>query len=188
MKNLAEHITQAVSILQQGKTILYPTDTIWGIGCDATNAVAVEKIFDIKQRPKEKSLIILVDSVEMLERYVTISAETAALVASFQVPTTVIYPQPEGLAMNAINQDNTIAIRIVKQVFCQQLIQQFGKPIISSSANISGEKNPIYFDDISEAIKRKVDFITDKEYDTSSYKNSSKLIKMNPDNSIQYLR
>ena len=124
----------------------------------------------------------------MLKRYVTLSDETATLIRSFELPTTVIYANPLNLAKNAINADNTIAIRIVNHKFCQKLIQQFGKPIISTSANISGEKNPVSFEDISETIKNKVDFIVDEKYDTSVYKYPSKLIKMNADNSIEYLR
>jgi L-threonylcarbamoyladenylate synthase len=181
-------IKEIATILTAGKTILYPTDTIWGIGCDATNETAVEKIFDIKNRPKEKSLIVLVDSIEMLKKYITITKETEALISSFELPTTVIYSNPIGLAKNVINNDNTIAIRIVNHDFCRQLIQQFGNPIVSTSANISGEKNPVSFEDISTAIKNKVDFIADKKFDTSVYKFPSKLIKISADNSIQYLR
>ncbi len=188
VKNLNEHIADVVFILQQGKTILYPTDTIWGIGCDATNDASVEKVFDIKSRPKEKSLIVLVDSVEMLKKYVTVTPETQSLLASFELPTTVIYSNPKGLAANAVNADNTIAIRIVNHVFCQQVIHQFGKPIISTSANISDEKNPVSFEDISATIKNRTDFIVDEKYDTSVYKYPSKLIKINADNSIDYLR
>ena len=181
-------IKEIATILTAGKTILYPTDTIWGIGCDATNETAVEKIFDIKNRPKEKSLIVLVDSIEMLKKYITITKETEALISPFELPTTVIYSNPTGLAKNVINNDNTIAIRIVNHDFCRQFIQQFGNPIVSTSANISGEKNPVSFEDISTAIKNKVDFIADKKFDTSVYKFPSKLIKISADNSIQYLR
>ncbi|MFN8297038.1 MAG: L-threonylcarbamoyladenylate synthase [Chitinophagales bacterium] len=185
---MQSEIQKALNCLEEGKTILYPTDTIWGIGCDATNESAVDKIFQIKQRPKEKSLIILVDSVEMLKKYVSLSNETASLITSFELPTTVIYSNPEGLARNAVNNDNTIAIRIVNHKFCQKLIQLFGKPIISTSANISGDKNPVSFEDISEKIKSEVDFIVDNKYDTSVYKFPSKLIRINADNSLEYLR
>jgi L-threonylcarbamoyladenylate synthase len=181
-------IQKAVNCLVEGKTILYPTDTIWGIGCDATNEDATDKIFQIKQRPKEKSLIVLVDSIEMLRNYVSLSDETASLITSFELPTTVIYSNPEGLAKNAVNSDNTIAVRIVNHKFCQKLIQLFGKPIISTSANISGDKNPVSFEDISEKIKTEVDFIVDTKYDTSVYKFPSKLIRIKANNSIEYLR
>lgn len=188
MKNLSEHIADAVFILRQGKTILYPTDTIWGIGCDATNEAAVEEIFKIKGRLKEKSLIVLVDSVEMLKKYVDIDSNIASLISSFELPTTVIYSNPKGLAGNAVNKNNTIAVRIVKHDFCRQLIRQFGKPIISTSANISGVENPVHFEDISSVINNKVDFIVDEIYDTSTYKFPSKIVKINTDNSIEYFR
>lgn len=188
MKDSVAYNTKIVSLLHEGNTMLYPTDTIWGIGCDATNETAVEKIFDIKNRPKEKSLIVLVDSVEMLKEYVTVTPEIASLLATFELPTTVIYSNPKGLAANVVNADNTVAIRIVNHDFCRQLIQQFGKPIVSTSANVSGEKNPVSFQDISEIIKNRVDFIVDEKYDTSVYKNPSKLIKINADSSIEYLR
>lgn len=182
------YIHQTIKLLQYGKTILYPTDTIYGIGCDATNAKAVEKVFEIKKRRKEKSLIVLVKDIEMLKQFVVINNEIEKLIKSFEVPTTVIYSNPIGLAQNAVNADNTIAIRIPNQVFCQALITAFGKPIISTSANISGEKSPILFDDIATEIKNKVDFIVDEKYDTSTYKQPSKLLKINPDCSIEYLR
>jgi L-threonylcarbamoyladenylate synthase len=104
------------------------------------------------------------------------------------LPTTVIYSNPTGLAANVLNNDKSIAIRIVNHAFCRRLIRYFGKPIVSTSANISGEKNPVSFDEISDQIKNKVDFIVDEKYDTSVYKFPSKLIKINADNSIDYLR
>ncbi len=181
-------IQEAVASLISGKIILYPTDTIWGIGCDATNESAVEKIFDIKNRPREKSLIVLVDSVKMLKEFVTITPEMESLLASFQEPVTVIYPHPKGFAANVVNADDTIAIRIANHDFCRQLIRQFGKPVVSTSANISGEKSPLSFEDISVCVKDKVDYMVDKQYDTSKYKNPSKLMKLHPDNSMEYLR
>lgn len=187
-KNLDYHLIRSINHLIDGHVLLYPTDTIWGLGCDATNEKAVDKIFDIKQRPKEKSLIILVDSIETLEKHVNVTNEIESLLFSLKVPTTIIYPNPLGLAKNAINEDNTVAIRLVKHKFCQQLIHEFGKPIISTSANISGEKTPLEFGQIAAEIKEKVDFIVERKYDTSTYKSPSKLIKINADNSIEYLR
>lgn len=187
-KNLDYHLIRCINHLIDGHTILYPTDTIWGLGCDATNADAVDKIFEIKQRPKEKSLIVLVDSIETLERYVNVTDKIESLIFSFKEPTTIIYPNPLGLAKNAINDDDTVAIRLVKHKFCQQLIKEFGKPIISTSANISGEKTPSQFGQISTEIKEKVDFIVERKYDTSTYHQASRLIKINKDNSVEYLR
>lgn len=188
MKNLQTSIEEVEVLLRQGKTILYPTDTIYGIGCDATNESAVEKVFEIKNRPKEKSLIVLVSNIDMLKEYVDINNDTEQLISSFEVPTTVIYSNPKHLAKNAVNMDNTIAIRIPKHEFCQALIKAIGKPIVSTSANLSGEKNPISFAEISAEIRNKVDIVIDERYDTSTCKQPSKLIKINADNSIEYLR
>ena len=181
-------IQETISHLNKGNVILYPTDTIWGLGCDATNEDAIEKIFSIKQRSKEKNLIVLVDSVEMLHQYVDVSKEIEHLILSLQMPTTVIYDNPKDLPRKIISDVNTIAVRITSHEFCKKLIAQFGKPIISTSANISGEAHPVNFEDISEEIKNKVDFIVSKEYDTSIHKYPSRLIKILPDNTIDYLR
>lgn len=187
-KNLDSHLIRCINHLIEGHVLLYPTDTIWGLGCDATNTEAVDKIFEIKQRPKEKSLIVLVDSIEMLEKHVNVTNEIETLIFSLKVPTTIIYPNPLGLAKNIMNEDNTVAIRLVKHKFCQQLIREFGKPIISTSANISGEKTPLQYGQISTEIKDKVDFIVERKHDTSTYQQPSKLIRINKDNSIEYLR
>jgi len=187
-KDLDFNLIRCINHLIEGNVILYPTDTIWGLGCDATNEKAVDKIFEIKQRPANKSLIVLVDSIETLERYVNVTNEIESLIFSFKVPTTVIYPNPLGLAKNAINEDNTIGIRLVKHRYCQQLIREFGKPIISTSANISGEKTPTIFGQIAPEIKEKVDFIVERKHDTTNYHEPSKLIRINKDNSIEYLR
>lgn len=188
VKNYLTNISEAVSLLEQGKIMLYPTDTIYGIGCDATNEEAIDKVFAIKNRPKEKSLIVLVSDIRMLKEYVTINEDTEKLILSFTEPTTVIYSNPVNLAKNAVNSVNTIAIRIPKQEFCQKLIKEFGKPIISTSANISTENSPLSFEDISDEIRTRVDFIIDKQFDTSTHKTPSRLIKIHPDNSIEYLR
>ena len=185
---LDSHLIRCINHLIEGNVLLYPTDTIWGLGCDASNAEAVDKIFEIKQRPKEKSLIVLVDSIETLEKHVNVTNEIESLIFSLKVPTTIIYPNPLGLAKNVINEDNTVAIRLVKHKFCQQLIREFGKPIISTSANISGEKTPLEFGQVSSEIKDKVDFVVESRHDTSTYKQPSKLIRINTDNSIEYLR
>lgn len=153
-------VAQANAQLMAGEVILYPTDTVWGLGCDATNFEAVEKIYKIKQRAASKSLIVLVDSLAMLQGYVEEIPQAAVdILQQATRPTTIIYNQPKGFAKNTIAEDNTIAIRIVQHEFCQQLIQQFGKPIISTSANISGEPTPKSFDEISDAIKTSVHIV-----------------------------
>jgi L-threonylcarbamoyladenylate synthase len=182
------NVQQACDTLGRGGVILYPTDTIWGIGCDATNEAAIEKVFEIKNRPKEKSLILLADSLEMVKQYVPVTPGMEAIIGSFEIPTTVIYDAPFGLPSAVISEVNTVAIRITEHAFCRALIHCFGRPIISTSANISGEKPAAYFEEISQSIVRAVDFIVSKEYDTSQYKQPSRLLKIRLDNTIDQLR
>ena len=183
-----QEIQKALLILRNGKTILYPTDTVWGIGCDATNFEAIQKIYKIKRREESKSLIILVDSIQMLKNYVDNIPEKAInILKNVEAPTTIIYSNPNGIAKNAIAIDDTIAIRVVKNKFCKMLIEAFGKPIISTSANISGEETPKLFDVISEEIKRNIDYIVEvNEGDLN--KKPSTILKIMEDGSIRILR
>ena len=165
-------IRESCQLLKEGKTLLYPSDTIWGLGCDATNAAAVEKIFDIKNRPSSKSLIVLVSNDGMLERYVKAVPEIAwEIIDNTNKPTTIVYPEAKNLAPNLIAEDGSIAIRIVKEGFCHRLIHQFNRPLVSTSANISGSPSPLTFEDIEEQITSKVDAIVGKEF----YKPGSRL-------------
>ncbi|QXP73882.1 threonylcarbamoyl-AMP synthase [Tenacibaculum sp. AHE15PA] len=175
---------ELINNLKQGKTILYPTDTVWGIGCDATNEVAVKKIYKIKKREESKSLIILVSSIEMLKEYVKVVPQIALdVLENTTKPTTIIYHSPKNLAKNTIASDNTIAIRIPKNDFCLQLIKEFGKPIVSTSANISGESTPKSFIDISKSILKSVDYVVDLHEDNTTEK-SSTILKMDGDSVI----
>ena len=162
--------------LAEKKIILYPTDTIWGIGCDATKNKSVKRIFKIKQRKESKSLIVLVSDFEMLANYVfAVSNEVKLYLQSTTHPTTVIYKNPKNLAKRAIASDNTVAIRIVSSSFAHDLIKTFGKPIISSSANISGKNPPKSFKDISKKIIKKVDYVANVKED-DYVKSPSKII------------
>lgn len=165
-------------MLRQGKTLLYPTDTVWGLGCDATDEAAIEHIFEIKHRPANKSLIVLVDSVEMLKEYV-VNVPDAALrvIREATKPTTIIYEESRNLAHN-ISADKSIAIRIVNDVFCKEMIKLFGKPIVSTSANISGEPTPHIFKEISQEIKDSVDYIVSIRQDEDKPAESSSIIKI----------
>ena len=170
--------------LNKGSTILYPTDTVWGLGCDATNEAAVKKIYKLKNREESKSLIILVDSIEMLQNHVESIPEKALETLRTSVkPTTIIYNNPKRLASNAIASDNTIAIRIPKDEFCIQLIKEFGKPIVSTSANVSGEPTPKSFSEISEAILKNVDYVVDLHQEKIAEK-SSTILKIEGDDVI----
>ncbi len=177
-------IKEVVNNLRKGNTILYPTDTVWGLGCDATNEESVKKIYQIKNREESKSLIILVDSIEMLKNYVDkISDKVFGILNKSKRPTTVIYNNPKNLAENTIASDNTIAIRIPKDEFCQKLIKEFGKPIVSTSANISGKPTPKSFSEISKAILNSVDYVVDLHQEKRSEK-SSRILKIDGDSVI----
>jgi L-threonylcarbamoyladenylate synthase len=153
-------IIHCLETLRQGGIILYPTDTIWGIGCDATNPDAVGKIFDLKQRPAIKSMIVLLADPRDVNKY---SSRPQPYIAEYlekaTKPTTVIYEAALGLAENLVSDDGSIAMRIVQEDFCRHLIKRFRKPIVSTSANISGEDSPKNFKEISEDIKQGVDYI-----------------------------
>lgn len=177
--------------LNNNQTLLYPTDTVWGIGCDATSEVAVAKIYQIKKREETKSLVILVSSLQMLKKYVTsVPVKALEILKKAQRPTTIVYDAPVGIAKNAIGKDNTIAIRIASDAFCQNMIEEFGKPIVSTSANISGQPTPSCFSEINEHIKQSVDFIIDPkigaDYEVSSQ--SSTIIKVTNQNKVTVIR
>ncbi len=161
-------------ILKEGKTLLYPTDTVWGIGCDATNERAVKKIYQIKKREESKSLIILVDSLEMLLNYVEkIPKKAKEILQTSSSPTTIIYQGAKNLAKNTIASDGTIAIRIVQDPFCQELIKQFGKPLVSTSANISGNPTPKSFSEIDQSILNTVDYVVNLRQNEIAEKSST---------------
>ncbi|PHN98781.1 threonylcarbamoyl-AMP synthase [Tenacibaculum discolor] len=163
-----------IDALKTAKTVLYPTDTVWGLGCDATNEEAVKKIYKLKDREESKSLIILVSSVEMLEDYIeNIPPKALEILKNVEKPTTVIYKNPRGLAPNTIASDNTIAIRIPQDEFCIQLIKEFGKPIVSTSANVSGEPTPKSFSEISQAILKSVDYVVNLHQEKVAEKSST---------------
>lgn len=183
------YIDHYVKVLRKGELLLYPTDTVWGIGCDATDKVAVERIFNLKRRHESKSMVILVHSLEMLKQYVSeIPQVVIELIQSTIAPTSIIYSNPKDLASNVIAEDNTVAIRLVKDEFCELLIEKLGKPIVSTSANISGEPTPKNFNEISEEIKKNVDCIVNWRQDEKIEKTASHIVKINPDGSLYYIR
>jgi L-threonylcarbamoyladenylate synthase len=185
---MKQEIEKSLKILQKKEILLYPTDTVWGIGCDATSEAAVSKIYTIKQRAESKSLIILVDEIEMLQQYIpTISKEIKALLSKTTNPTTIIYNNPIGLAKNVVAQDNTVAIRIVQNDFCKQLIAAFGKPIVSTSANISGNETPKSFKEIAQPILESVDYVVNLHREERNEK-SSTILKVAENGEIIVLR
>ena len=155
-----EKFDEILAVLRRGGVILYPTDTIWGIGCDATNADAVAKITDIKGRSAEKGYILLVDSLEMLQKHVkSIHPRVQTLLAYHTRPLTMIYDESVGVASNVLAPDGSVAIRIVQDAFCRELIGQFGKPIVKSSAKLAGQPHPAHYGEISSDILEKVDMV-----------------------------
>ena len=178
-----------LQVLRNGGTILYPTDTIWGIGCDATNERAVKKVYNIKARVQQKSLIILVDSLETLGHYVeSIPAVAIELMKSIHDPLTIIYPRARNLASNVIAEDQSIAIRIPKDDFCLTLLKDFGKPITSTSANLSGMPNPLFFSQISPEIIKAVDYVVKGSQPGISRPKASSIIRVNDKGDIQIIR
>jgi L-threonylcarbamoyladenylate synthase len=176
-----EHdIFRCLEILKQGGIILYPTDTVWGLGCDATNPDAVKKIFDLKQRTAAKSLIILVADPRDINRY---SSRPEHYIAEYLEkitrPTTVIYEGALGLAENLVGEDGTVAIRIVRENFCRHLIKRFRKPLVSTSANISGQEPPENFGAISAEIKKGVDYIVKYRQQDNEPAEASVLVRFN---------
>lgn len=188
-RKFEEDIDNALKILGEGGVILYPTDTVWGLGCDATNEAAVKKIFKIKSRKEEKSLLILVNCEEMLVRYVKDVPEIVWEI--FRIndkPLTIVYPRGRNLAGDVCSKDGSVAVRICNDEFCNELITRFRKPIVSTSANISGQPTPSNFSEICEEIRNSVDYIVKFRQDETIRKTSSSVIRFFPDGTFKILR
>lgn len=187
--DINQAVEEAVKILREGGVILYPTDTIWGLGCDATNPAAVEKVYKIKHRADSKSLIILVNGLDMLCRYVKEIPEMAdQLIEVSDKPLTIIYPGAINLAPNVIAEDGTVGIRVCEQEFCQRLIARFRKPIVSTSANISGENSPASFLDISKEIEDAVDWVAEPHLEEGSTGKPSSIILLGLRGEVKVIR
>jgi L-threonylcarbamoyladenylate synthase len=184
-----DDIENCLKVLNQGGIMLYPTDTVWGIGCDATNEKAVEKIYAVKKRNEEKSMIILLaDEADIMEYTNDPNPVVFDFVKGVNKPTTVIYEGARNLAKNTINKDGSIGIRIVKDPFCKELILRFGKPIVSTSSNLSGYPPPAYYHDIDVEIKNGVDYIVQHRRDDLTPALPSTVIKLEKDGNIRVLR
>lgn len=190
-KNMEDlEVRNCVKVLQKGEVLLYPTDTIWGLGCDATCAEAVSRIYRIKNREEDKSFIILADSVEMMEDYVQDVPAVAydLLQAMESTPLTIIYPKGKNLPANVLGVDGSIAIRIVSNRFCARVISGFGKPIVSTSANISGFPSPLRLGDIAESIFEDVDHVAIVEEHSFGEARPSRIIKLEEDGMFRVVR
>lgn len=188
-QNMEKQISKAVEVLKKGGVIIYPTDTIWGIGCDATNPKAVEKVFEIKRRSDSKSLIILASDTGMINQYVQQIPEIAyQLIELNDKPMTIIYPNAAGLAENVVAEDGSIGIRIPMNDFCIKLIRAFKKPIVSTSANISGENAPQNYGEIAKEILDAADFVADPELEGKSTHKASQILKVGLGGEIEVIR
>ncbi len=186
---LKTEIEKALAVLKSGGVILYPTDTVWGLGCDATNAEAAERINRIKGRSSDKNFIILLDNDSKLQSYVNEVPDVAYdLIEYAEHPLTIIFSGAKNLASNVISPDGSVGIRIIKHDFVQQLLQRFRKPITSTSANISGQPTPQCFDEIDEKIKQSVDYIVDWEQELRNNKKSSTIMKLSPSGQFSFIR
>ncbi|MEG1553578.1 MAG: L-threonylcarbamoyladenylate synthase [Rikenellaceae bacterium] len=186
---MKEEIEKAIEVLKNGGLILYPTDTVWGIGCDATNEEAVQKVYDLKGSVNKKSMLVLVENLDRVLFYVDKVPDVAWDI--FEVadkPTTLILPNAKGVAKNLIPEERTLGIRIPQHEFCHQLLFKFKKPIVSTSANLSGEATPIYYADIKREIREGVDMIIDKKFEGSPTHTASSIIMLGEDSSVKVIR
>ena len=192
-----EILAEALRVVREGGTILYPTDTVWGLGCDATNAAAVARIFEIKQRADSKSLVLLASDLDMVAKYVKeIPSIAIDLVEVNDAPMTIIYPgaicsetgDKWHLAASCVAADGTVGIRIPLADWCKQLVYKLGRPLVSTSANISGEPTPQRFSDIPQEIKDAVDFVVPPSVDTASIGRASQILKVGLRGEIEIIR
>ena len=178
MTVMENDIEKSLQVLRSGGIILYPTDTIWGIGCDATNEKAVERIFQLKKRPPQRSMIILVaDEKDILKYTAAVDLKAFDYLQQVKNPTTMIFEHAIGLAENLLPEDGSIGIRLVKEEFCRHLLKRFRKPIVSTSANISGQPAPIFFDDISSEIISGVDYAVHYRRDDRTAASPSSVVR-----------
>ena len=184
-----DDLAKAVEVLRNGGIILYPTDTIWGLGCDATNAAAVKRIYEIKQREDSKSMLVLMENPNLLNSYIAEVPEIAwELIEVADQPLTIIYPKAKNLATNLLATDGSVGIRITNEAFSQQLVQRFRKPIVSTSANISGQKAPQNYAEISDEVKKSVDYIVTYRQDDFSKSKPSSIIRLGVGGQIEIIR
>jgi L-threonylcarbamoyladenylate synthase len=189
MNFMQQDIKKACEVLRNGGIILYPTDTIWGIGCDATNEEAVKKIYALKQRDDSKSMLVLLDNPVKLQHYVSDVPEIAwDLIELTDKPLTIIYEGARNIATNLIADDGTIGIRITDELFSRELCKQFRKPIVSTSANISGTPSPARFSQVKREIREGVDYVVTHRQKEQAEAKSSSIIRLSRNGTIQIIR
>lgn len=189
MSEFEQDLEHCLSVLHAGGTILYPTDTVWGIGCDATNPAAVQKVFNIKERPAQKSMIVLLaDEKDILQYVANPDPHVFDYLRTVHKPTTVVYDGAVGLAENLVSDDGTIAIRIAQDKFCRYLLKRFRKPLVSTSANLSGDATPKIFREILAPVIQGVDYVVQYRQDDNTAAQSSAVIRLNRDGSTTIIR
>lgn len=187
-EKLKEEVRKACEVLRNGGVILYPTDTIWGIGCDATNEEAVRRIYELKHREDTKAMLVLLDDVGKLASYVEVPDIAYELLEVNDKPMTIIYPGAKNLAMNLVPEDGTIGVRVTSEAFTKALLYRFRKPIVSTSANISGKSSPRCFADISDELLLAVDHVVDFRRDETANPAPSSIIKLGVSGEIEIIR
>ena len=188
-KAWAEDIRQAVEVMRRGGVILYPTDTVWGIGCDATNAEAVRKVYEIKRREDTKAMLVLVDSDTRISRYIQdVPAVAWDVLDCADKPLTIIFDGAKNLPQNLISSDGSLGIRVTKELFSQQLCYRLARPVVSTSANFSGEPAARCFDDISAELKGLVDYVCTSRRNEKSQANPSSIIKLGAGGLVEIIR
>ena len=186
---MKEIIDEAVRVLREGGVILYPTDTVWGLGCDATNEAAVQKVFAIKKRSEAKSLVLLAADLDMVARYIKqIPSIAIDLVEVNDAPMTIVYPGAQGLAPSVVAEDGSVGIRIPMAEFCRELARRFRRPLVSTSANISGEPTPSCFNEIDSAITSAVDWCAPRKYEAGATGKASQIIKLGLRGEVEIIR
>jgi L-threonylcarbamoyladenylate synthase len=186
--DINQEIQNAYEVIKEGGIILYPTDTVWGIGCDATNAEAVAKIYKLKQRAETQSMICLMNGEKMIYNVFNEIPEVAWQIMDFsENPTTLVLDKPRNVAKNLIAPDNTLGIRVVKEPFCFKLMERMKKPLVSTSANISGQPTPKSFKEISPEIIKGVDYVVNLQRDKIAEKPST-IIKLTNDSQVKVIR
>ncbi len=186
---MSDAIQRCLEVLRSGGMIVYPTDTVWGVGCDATNSDAVAKIYELKRSENKRSMIVLCNSLDMAARYISRPPQIAFEVMEVTTkPLTVIMPGGVGVAPNLLPEEGTLAIRIPDHEFCAELIRRFGRPLVSTSANISGEETPKRLDEISREILDGVDYIVSPKLEGKPTKQPSSIMKFDLDGSFEIIR
>ena len=185
---MKEEIYACLDVLKKGGLIVYPTDTVWGIGCDATNAEAVDKVYALKKRHESSALVCLVNDLKMLNQYVENIPEVAYDILKYaQKPTTIIYDKAKLIAENMVAEDDSLAIRVVEDEFCEELIRKLKRPLVSTSANISGKQTPKNFEEISSEVLKGVDYVVNLNQKKKMTKPST-IIKLGNDGVVKVIR